>query len=211
MADGIQQLDPSIFAGERTEQVILRAALARFAAYGYKRTSMEDIAREAMVSRPTLYSYFKNKRTILRVVSQSIHDDVLAKIKAALSTKQDLKKRLVAAFWAWSEPFVSILFASPHGSELIGESSVLAADISLDATQQFHELVSSALKTAASTGDINLSRANLTVAGATDFLVLALNGISSSATDAKTYKARLKTLANLFMLAVSSPIDAVQN
>ena len=106
---------------------------------------------------------------------------------------------------------MSILFASPHGSELIGESSVLAADISLDATQQFHELVSSALKTAASTGDINLSRANLTVAGATDFLVLALNGISSSATDAKTYKARLKTLANLFMLAVSSPIDAVQN
>ena len=48
------------------QSVILTAAWAAFASYGYRKTSMDDIAKGAGMSRPALYMHFKNKEDILR-------------------------------------------------------------------------------------------------------------------------------------------------
>ena len=39
---------------------ILLGAWNTFAAYGYKKTSMDDIARAAGMSRPALYLHYRN-------------------------------------------------------------------------------------------------------------------------------------------------------
>ncbi|NBM18226.1 TetR/AcrR family transcriptional regulator [Streptomyces sp. GC420] len=44
----------------------LRAAVDCFSRFGYRRTSMDVIARAAKVSRPALYQYFRNKEEIFR-------------------------------------------------------------------------------------------------------------------------------------------------
>ena len=50
---------------EEKQARILNAALGVFAAYGLKRSSMEDIAKAADMSRAALYQHFRNKEDIL--------------------------------------------------------------------------------------------------------------------------------------------------
>jgi AcrR family transcriptional regulator len=56
---------------------ILRAAERCFAAYGPSRTTMIDVAREAGVSRPTVYRYFRDRDAVVIEV-------VVRRLRAAL-------------------------------------------------------------------------------------------------------------------------------
>src|SRR6266850_1474816 len=51
-----------------TRTRILAAAEQRFASFGYRRTGISEIAREAGVAPGTLYRYFENKEEIFRAV-----------------------------------------------------------------------------------------------------------------------------------------------
>ena len=53
-----------------TEERVVRAAYACFGSNGIARTTIEDIAREAGVSRPTVYKYFPGKEAILDEISR---------------------------------------------------------------------------------------------------------------------------------------------
>jgi len=48
------------------EKQILNAARKLFAKFGYKRVSMDEIAKESGVTKKTVYSYFKNKEEFLK-------------------------------------------------------------------------------------------------------------------------------------------------
>jgi AcrR family transcriptional regulator len=49
----------------KEEQIILKAR-ELFTKYGYKRVSMDEIAKEANVTKKTIYSYFKSKEDLLK-------------------------------------------------------------------------------------------------------------------------------------------------
>src|SRR5438552_4536596 len=51
-----------------TRARVLAAAEERFAAFGYRRTGIAEIARDAGVAPGTLYRYFENKEEIFRAV-----------------------------------------------------------------------------------------------------------------------------------------------
>src|SRR5437764_13029600 len=50
--------------GERTRQVLLDAAIARFGRDGYRGTSVAEIARDARLSGTAAYAYFPNKEAL---------------------------------------------------------------------------------------------------------------------------------------------------
>lgn len=66
---------------ERKKQ-ILDAALEAFAEHGYERTSIAIICEKAGIARPTLYQYFKDKRSVFREMLEShvlgIHERIHA-------------------------------------------------------------------------------------------------------------------------------------
>ena len=190
-----------LFIGNQTREIVLRAAMARFSNYGYKRTSVEDIAQEASVTRPTVYAHFKNKRNILRCVSEGIHQATLANVESALRSDATLEGRLTASFWAWSEPFMGILFGSPHGAELIGASSTLASDMTLASQDHFQALTAKCLQKAHKDAEIDLRLINLSAKRAAEILVLSLNGLSSAEADGPSYRQRLDALVRIFLAA----------
>src|SRR5262245_48466064 len=53
-------------------RAILDAALACFSRFGYAKTSLDDIARRANLSRPLLYRKYRNKEDIF----SAVYDDV---------------------------------------------------------------------------------------------------------------------------------------
>lgn len=198
-----KQLKQNFFVGSDTQNIVLRAALTRFSSYGFKRTSMEDIAQEAGVSRPTLYAYFKHKEAILQRVSEGIHESVLNDIDTHLKSEQPLEQRLEKCFWAWTQPFMEILFGSPHGAELIGASSAMASDVSARAFEGFLLVLASTLDEAQKGGKLDLGTMNLDAEKAAEFLVLSLNGLSTGEANERAYKKRLRTLVSVFLAATS--------
>ncbi|MET0360835.1 MAG: helix-turn-helix domain-containing protein, partial [Sphingobium sp.] len=58
MEEIIHQTEPLSF---RADQVVA-ATRTLFLRYGYRRTSVDDIAREAGVAKATLYAYFPSKQ-----------------------------------------------------------------------------------------------------------------------------------------------------
>ncbi len=48
------------------EEQVINAARKLFNKYGFKRVSMDEIAKEARVTKKTIYSYFKSKEDLLK-------------------------------------------------------------------------------------------------------------------------------------------------
>jgi AcrR family transcriptional regulator len=57
---------------EEAKRRILEVATRTVIEKGYQQVRMDDIAREAGVSRPTLYLYYKNKETLLTEIIESV-------------------------------------------------------------------------------------------------------------------------------------------
>ena len=51
---------------------VLEGAMKVFLAYGFARTTMDDIARAADMSRPALYLLFRNKSEIYRAIAAAM-------------------------------------------------------------------------------------------------------------------------------------------
>lgn len=63
----------------------MMAAFETFRAYGFRRTSMEDIAKAAGMSRAALYLHFRNKEDIQRSMTVAYYDSVASKVEEAFS------------------------------------------------------------------------------------------------------------------------------
>jgi TetR/AcrR family transcriptional regulator, regulator of autoinduction and epiphytic fitness len=57
--------------GEKYEQILL-GAMQEFLARGYAGTSMEKVATSAGVSKPTVYSYFKDKEALFQALIENL-------------------------------------------------------------------------------------------------------------------------------------------
>jgi AcrR family transcriptional regulator len=89
---------------------VLAAALATFARYGYKKTSMDDVARAADISRPGLYFLFTSKENLFRTaVTQALDDDIEGARHALDDTGRPLRDRLIEAFDFWTGRYIGAM------------------------------------------------------------------------------------------------------
>ncbi len=72
MAVAAQDATPS--KGDRTRQRLLEIAVQRFAADGYRRTSVSDIARDAGLTPAATYAYFRNKEALFQAAAEAVRD-----------------------------------------------------------------------------------------------------------------------------------------
>jgi TetR/AcrR family transcriptional regulator len=63
------------------QAAILAAALKVFLQFGYRKTSMEDVAAAAEVSRQTLYLQFRNKERLFRATVEYLTEQMLVSIR----------------------------------------------------------------------------------------------------------------------------------
>jgi AcrR family transcriptional regulator len=88
---------------------LLDAALATFVRYGFRKTSMEEVARAAGLSRQGLYLHHATKEELFRAVIRHFLESGLAAVKTRLDADAPLEDRLVGAFDAWVGRFVGLL------------------------------------------------------------------------------------------------------
>jgi AcrR family transcriptional regulator len=86
---------------------VLEAALGTFARYGYRKASMDDVARDAAISRPGLYFLFSSKEKLFQAAATHALDrDLAAAGRALADHDRPLRDRLVEAFDAWAGRYV---------------------------------------------------------------------------------------------------------
>ncbi|RVA24980.1 TetR/AcrR family transcriptional regulator, partial [Mesorhizobium sp. M7D.F.Ca.US.004.03.1.1] len=104
---------------------ILDGAMKVFLAYGFSRTTMDDIARAAEMSRPALYLLFKNKTDIFRAIAMMILSRSVEAAKMALAGDGTFTERMMQAIDGAFISMMSAVIASPHGAELLDMKSSL--------------------------------------------------------------------------------------
>src|SRR3954471_18722250 len=91
---------------ERRERV-LAAALEVFGRYGFRKASMDEIARAADISRQGLYLHFANKEALFRAAVRHELDTALGEVSRCLDEEGvELERRIVAALDAWLGRYV---------------------------------------------------------------------------------------------------------
>ena len=98
---------------------ILQAAFRVFQRYGVKRSSMGDLAKEAGVSRQTVYNAFKNKDEILRAMIRQYSQKAVAELDAALPEMDSLGAQLDLVFDKIALTPYDMIAASPNAEDII--------------------------------------------------------------------------------------------
>jgi AcrR family transcriptional regulator len=189
-----------------TPERILDAALARFSSYGFRRTSMEDIAAEAGLSRAALYLQFRNKDEIFRSLSQVLHEEALGRAVKALGEKGPLVERLRAAFEGMSLRLVGIVYGSPHGGELLDERNRLSGDLAAQTGRRFQNALTAAFRRAAREGEVDLAARRMTPAEAAELLRQAVSGLKGPGLTVETYRTRLAALVRVFVAGLGGEV-----
>jgi AcrR family transcriptional regulator len=84
-------------AQEEKERQILDAAARVFARYGFRKTTMGDIVREAGVARATVYKHFGTKEAIFIAVLHREYREMLAAVRGAVDRGGTAREQLRAA------------------------------------------------------------------------------------------------------------------
>jgi AcrR family transcriptional regulator len=139
---------------------VLSVALEMFGRYGFRKTSMEEVARSAEISRQGLYLRYANKEALFRAAVRQELDNALSDASLRLD-EQDaaLDDRVVAALDAWLGRFVGSMLASDIGT-LLENSTMHLGDMVAESTAAFHARLAAAI--AVSTTDNDRERLGVT-------------------------------------------------
>jgi TetR/AcrR family transcriptional regulator of autoinduction and epiphytic fitness len=119
---------------------LLEAALSVFLKFGFRKTSMDEVARAAHVSRQGLYLHFEKKEALFKAVVQHALGAALAAASRRLADgSSPVRERLVGAFDEWLGKYVGAFAA--NGADLGEAADALVLPLIHDHTERFLELL----------------------------------------------------------------------
>jgi AcrR family transcriptional regulator len=112
---------------------ILDAAMLVFRRHGFRRSSIEQAAEAAGLTRQALYHHFKSKEALFRAVIEQLHENALAAEIAAANVAEkaggSLADILLAQVTGRLRQVITSFDGSPHIEELFSEHLVQARDL----------------------------------------------------------------------------------
>lgn len=137
-------------SAERVER-ILDAAYRCFTRHGIRRTTMDDIATAADMSRPAVYQYVRNKDDAYRRLAAQLFDRSLAEARAAATADPaaPLDQRVHDVLGVKLELTLRLWRDSPHAAELLDASTRLTGDLVEAYTREMTDVVADLVADAA--------------------------------------------------------------
>lgn len=106
---------------EARRALIVSAALECFLQYGFAKTSLDDIAKRAKLSRPLLYLQFKNKDELFVETLRSLYLSEFENARPVLDLPLSKKEKLYRIYEElYIKPWLYI-YKAPSGKEFIEE------------------------------------------------------------------------------------------
>jgi AcrR family transcriptional regulator len=131
-------------ADDARRRKLLEAALGVFLRYGFKKTSMDEVARAADLSRQGLYLHFASKEELFRATLAYTLETSLAAAVDELEGEGALSERLARAFDPWMGRYIGLITSG--ASDLAAASSDLAGNLAADFDNRFLEALTRAIR-----------------------------------------------------------------
>ncbi|WP_322751670.1 MULTISPECIES: helix-turn-helix domain-containing protein [unclassified Frankia] len=195
---------------ERVEQ-ILDAAYACFTRHGVKRTTMDDIAREAGMSRGAVYQHVRNKEDAFRRLAERLFDAALARARVDVDTGTDLTERLTAVLTAKLDLVLRLWRDSPHAAELLGDNARPSADLEAAYSAAMRDLLSGTIAADLAAADISAADGPGVKALELAEILLALTrGLEADLSDPDVTLRRLRHAVALIVAGLSHTRTEIQ-
>lgn len=123
---------------------ILDAAYLCFTRHGVRRTTMDDIARAADVSRAALYQYVRGKDDAFLQLTKRLHEQALVRARTAAESDLTPAERIGEILGAKLDLVTMVTADSPHAAELIDASSRLCGEVVQNFLDELHALLTAA-------------------------------------------------------------------
>jgi len=162
---------------------ILDAALACFLQFGYAKTSLDDIAHRAGISRPLLYRKFRNKEDIFGACYDDVFDSLAPRVKAILEGRGSKKDKLLQFCEVVCVETWAIMFKAPAVQEFYDACMSVIPEIHEKHEKQFADVCRQLI------GDKD----------ATEIFCLALDGMFVDLPNVATLRKRIHLLIGRFM------------
>ena len=184
---------------------IVLGGLKLFTQYGYRKTSIDDIAQAAQVAKRTVYLHFKNKAAVFLAILEYLGDQVRRRCSAAESAGGTAVDRLTALLDAYFGMGFELFSKSEHMPELEETFSKLARSRIGDLNTEYEDRLVRFLRSLQKTGEIAGPPHGLTVEQIVRILYRAAEGTKHDANlqgDRKALQQRLREVAILAIAAM---------
>jgi AcrR family transcriptional regulator len=180
-----------VFDGDGNDKSvrILDSALALFVRYGIKRTSVDDVVREAQVAKGTFYLYYPSKEALFTAVAERFCGQTLMRCHEALGSAGTLSERVLRYLDARVGAPHRMVCESPHIAELKDARMAAAAEVCDEFDRRLDTLFSQAMQ----------SEGIQSKAAGEMFLAAAVGTLELGASDEKAYHSRLKVLVDTLL------------
>ena len=192
------------FCPDDKRGTILQAALEVFVTYGFRKTSMDDIARAAGMSRPALYHVFKNKTEIFRGLVEAMMANAAVEARAGFAVGGTFRDKLRHAMERSILEMHRFIERTAHGQELMGISDEIASDISEIWTGTLTDVIAEALTRAEHDGLADLARFNADADTVARIFVFALEGLKEEVKKGRPIEAHMHEIIDFIADAVDA-------
>ncbi len=111
---------------------ILQSAIITIVRYGYRRTSMEDVAREAGVSRAAIYQHFRNKENVAAAAVEMVMEQGFQAGEQASEGNETRNEKLKAFLSAYMSFYYRLVVSGPHSEEIMQVKKKFGGECSED-------------------------------------------------------------------------------
>ena len=178
--------------------VILHAAFEAFRSYGFRRTSMEDIAAGAGMSRSALYLHFRNKEDIFRSLVAWYYDENARAMAEALPAGKPVREALTDALAEKDGQIMEAILASPHGAELMDTGFATSSDIAQAGEARFAQILGDWLAVESEADRISLSNEFGSALDIAVTFLQASKGLKQPEHDSATFRTMRDRLALIY-------------
>lgn len=188
---------------------ILDAALRVFRRHGFRRSSIEQAAEEAGLTRQALYHHFPSKEALFRAVLERLYAQAIAaEITAASAAEEagaDLADILMAEIGARLGAMFAALEASPHLEELFSEHLAQARDLYQTYSSRFGEQIAATITRVCRARKLKLAN-GVTVDELARCVEMAIHGAKSAYPAMQPVDAYLKQVAVMLRMLIAGAI-----
>ena len=166
-------METTIDIKDDVSEIILNSAKTIFARYGFKKTTMDEIAQAARKGKSSIYHYFKSKEDIFKAIVEKEADELSAAIAKAINAETTSEKKIRAYVLARMKGINNLtnLYSALKDEYLEHYSFIENVRVKYD-TEEVNT-IKGILKTGVEEGDFKIEDINLTAFA----LVTALKGL----------------------------------
>ena len=192
-------------SGSTKPSAIVLAGLQLFTQYGYRKTSVDDIARVAQVAKRTVYLHFENKAAVFLAILEYLADQVRQRCDAAERAGGTAVDRLAGLLDAYFGMGFELFSKSEHMPELKETFSKLARTRIGDLNTEYGNRLARFLRSLEKAGEIGRPPQGLTAEQLIHILIRTAESTKHDPEiqgDRKALERRLRELAILAIAAM---------